>query len=222
MARLDLLTVSDNHKLAELLTAMQRQIEGLTSAMDFGLAGAGVEGKTDWSDDTMEIQSNPRKVGDGSKGANFSGHEKKITSAMLADPHQRTSLIVSLFSQVKTLLGLMDTNAVAHTNVPAEEIIAATAAGTLTYSGTLAETPVIRASGGVVFSDTDMVPHEQFIDDGHGVLTGSDGGSGTIDYDTGDWEITMNADPGNARVYEANYSHGINWAYEYDVINLPK
>lgn len=54
--------------------------------------------------------------------------------------------------------------------------------------------------GSVVVSDNGTVPHESFVDDGHGVLTGDDtpAGSGTIDYLTGEIVITYGANPASS------------------------
>jgi len=65
------------------------------------------------------------------------------------------------------------------------------ASGSLTYTGTLA----FKAAGAkrtcflVTFTDTS----ETFVDDGNGVMVGSAGGTGTINYTTGAYSITFNA-----------------------------
>ena len=59
--------------------------------------------------------------------------------------------------------------------------------GTDTYSGTLTTRPIVAGS----FEPTDGT--ETFTDDGLGILTGSAGGSGTIDYTTGAWTLIFNA-----------------------------
>lgn len=59
-------------------------------------------------------------------------------------------------------------------------------AGT-TYSGTLAVHPIVAGT----FLPTSGV--ESFTDNGSGVLTGSLGGSGTINYTTGAWTLIFNA-----------------------------
>lgn len=57
--------------------------------------------------------------------------------------------------------------------------------GGKTYSGTLAVHPIVAGS----FRPTDGV--ETFIDNGNGTLTGSGGGTGTIDYTTGAWTLAF-------------------------------
>lgn len=65
-----------------------------------------------------------------------------------------------------------------------------TADGSLTYSGTLAQT-LIAANTLVITHST-----ETFTDaDGMGTLTGSHGGTGTINYTTGAWSVTFNSAP---------------------------
>lgn len=56
----------------------------------------------------------------------------------------------------------------------------------LTYSGTLTYKP-LRA-GDLVILTADS--GETFTDNGDGTLTGSSGGTGTINYTTGEWSIT--------------------------------
>lgn len=63
----------------------------------------------------------------------------------------------------------------------------ATGNGTKIYGGTLAIIPIVPGT----FTPTDGT--ESFTDDGLGFLTGSAGGSGTIDYVTGIWTLTFNA-----------------------------
>lgn len=69
---------------------------------------------------------------------------------------------------------------------------------------TCANFPVTSGS----FSATDTV--ETFSDNGDGTLTGSAGGSGTIDYSVGDADITFNAAPGLGQAitcaYRTNYA----------------
>lgn len=78
--------------------------------------------------------------------------------------------------------------------------IAFGAALTVTYSGTLLVNPILGGS----FSATDGV--ETFTDNGDGTLTGSAGGTGTINYSTGAWSLTFNANPGVNAAITATYS----------------
>lgn len=71
--------------------------------------------------------------------------------------------------------------------------------GTTGFSGTLATKPIAAGS----FNPTDGV--ETFIDNGNGTLTGSAGGSGTINYTTGAWTLTFNANPANHANIRAKY-----------------
>ena len=50
-------------------------------------------------------------------------------------------------------------------------------------------------------------PGEHFDDDGDGTLTGSAGGTGTIDYTTGAWSITYNSNPGPGHDITADYDY---------------
>jgi hypothetical protein len=63
----------------------------------------------------------------------------------------------------------------------------ATGGGGKVYSGTLSTVPILAGS----FNPTDGI--ESFTDDGLGVLTGSAGGTGTINYTTGAWTLNFNA-----------------------------
>lgn len=68
-----------------------------------------------------------------------------------------------------------------------------------TFAATLAETPV---EPGSVSLGTAV---ETFIDDGHGQLFGSAGGTGTIRYATGGCSVTFAAAPANAAAITADY-----------------
>lgn len=68
-----------------------------------------------------------------------------------------------------------------------------------TFTDTLAKAPVRPGSVEV----TDAV--ETFIDDGLGRLAGDDGGSGTVDYETGAVSVTFAAAPANAAAVTADY-----------------
>jgi hypothetical protein len=78
-------------------------------------------------------------------------------------------------------------------------------AAQIIFNGTLNHTPVkpYNATKGDVVTITDGT--ETFTDDGAGVLTGDAGGSGTIDYATGDWSVTFNAAPANGDSIVASY-----------------
>ncbi len=79
----------------------------------------------------------------------------------------------------------------------------------LTYSGTLDHYPV--RPGDLVISTADA--GETFTDnadeDGNftGILEGDAGGSGSIDYLTGDWSITYNSNPGGGHAITAVYCY---------------
>jgi len=75
--------------------------------------------------------------------------------------------------------------------------------GAKTYGGTLAHIPI--RPGDLVIADEDAV--ETFTDDGEGVLTGSDGGSGTINYTSGVWTALFNANVTIAKEIWAAYSY---------------
>jgi hypothetical protein len=73
------------------------------------------------------------------------------------------------------------------------------------FSATLAWTPVrsLDANYGWKVTVTDGV--ETFTDNGSGTLTGSAGGSGTVNYTTGAVTVTFNTAPTNAKSITANY-----------------
>ncbi|MCB0222043.1 MAG: right-handed parallel beta-helix repeat-containing protein [Chrysiogenetes bacterium] len=83
--------------------------------------------------------------------------------------------------------------------------------GQLTYSsgedarfvhGVVPGTATIR----VASNDNNANTVEAFTDgDMDGNLTGDDGGTGTIDYETGEWSITLNANPGNSNEIYLEY-----------------
>jgi hypothetical protein len=56
-----------------------------------------------------------------------------------------------------------------------------------------------RSEGRVIapgtFTISTATPAESFTDNGLGILTGDDGGTGRINYETGDWTVTFNAAP---------------------------
>lgn len=83
--------------------------------------------------------------------------------------------------------------------VIAAEVLATGAGNLKAYSGTLAAFPVEPGT----ISITDGV--ETFTDDGHGTLTGDAGGTGTINYQTGDYTLGFIVDVLLASDIEADY-----------------
>lgn len=82
--------------------------------------------------------------------------------------------------------------------ISADEFLTLGDGGT-NYSGTIKFIPVIAGT----FTATDGT--ESFADDGAGVLTGSAGGSGTIDYTTGAWTLNFNAIVSSSTTISATY-----------------
>ncbi len=72
--------------------------------------------------------------------------------------------------------------------------------GGTAYSGSLVTFPILARS----FAPTDGV--ESFIDNGDGTLTGSAGGTGTINYTTGAWTLNFNAAVGATVNIYAKYT----------------
>lgn len=81
----------------------------------------------------------------------------------------------------------------------------ATGNGGTSYSGTLSGVPVQTGSFTVIGGIGATSP-ETFSDDGNGVLTGSQGGTGTIDYSDGAWTLTFNATVTSGLLIQATYS----------------
>lgn len=77
-----------------------------------------------------------------------------------------------------------------------------------TFSGTLAEATGTRNLLAVTFTDS----VENFVDNRDGTLTGSLGGTGTINYVTGAYSITFNTAPANA-------SNNVKSTYQYEDSN---
>jgi phage tail sheath protein FI len=75
-------------------------------------------------------------------------------------------------------------------------------AAALTFTGYLNYPAIVR--GTVVFTIT--AGTEGFTDNGDGTLTGDQGGSGTIDYNTGQYSITFNAAPVGTDYIWADYT----------------
>lgn len=69
------------------------------------------------------------------------------------------------------------------------------------FTGQLAQDFIVGRS----ISITDTV--ETFTDDGNGTLTGDQGGSGTINYTTGAYDITFNSAPAGAQDIDASYDY---------------
>ncbi|MFP4086637.1 MAG: hypothetical protein ACLFUL_07575 [Desulfobacteraceae bacterium] len=88
----------------------------------------------------------------------------------------------------------------------ADESLGSTVNEQLNYSGTLDETP-LRDQG--IIGDLVISTEgdgETFEDQGDGTLSGDDGGSGTINYATGEWEITYGSNPGEGNAITADYN----------------
>lgn len=75
--------------------------------------------------------------------------------------------------------------------------------GGVNYSGTLQTRPIVAGT----FTPTDGV--ESFTDNGDGTLTGSAGGTGTINYTTGAWTLTFNASVGVGVPISATYTPNV-------------
>lgn len=84
-------------------------------------------------------------------------------------------------------------------------VYTATSAG----STTLAKTPIIAGT----LTVTDALTQEKFTDDGKGVLSGDDGGSGTIDYETGYWTLTYGNLLAAATAITAAYTAAVSCDY---------
>jgi hypothetical protein len=70
-----------------------------------------------------------------------------------------------------------------------------------TFTGTLAARTGVRTVFSMTLTDT----HETFVDDQNGVLTGTLGGTGTINYATGAYSVTFFAAPANAQAITMAY-----------------
>jgi hypothetical protein len=89
----------------------------------------------------------------------------------------------------------------------ADEVLGSGTGSEVNFSGTLAHYPVCVGS----LEITDGT--ETFTDNGDGTLTGSAGGTGTIDYDTGDWDVTFASPPASGTdniTADYNYSDACN------------
>jgi hypothetical protein len=96
-------------------------------------------------------------------------------------------------------LSKIDPQGTNYTTVSAEVL---GASGTDNYTGTLAAVAGVRCMFGLVVTGTTASGVETFTDDYTGVLTGSLGGTGTINYLTGAYDITFseNVSSGNVLV----------------------
>jgi len=88
-------------------------------------------------------------------------------------------------------------------SVHATEPLATTNNATRIYSGTLDNTPVILSRLTINASG------EKFTESGGGALTATSGGSGTIAYDSGSWDIILNATFVGSNVITASYDSGM-------------
>ena len=95
--------------------------------------------------------------------------------------------------------------------VVAAEVVETGNGSTKAFTGSLANTPV--EPGTVVIGDG----VEAFADDGYGRLTGAAGGSGTINYTTGAYSITFNANVVNAVEVTADYITAVNGVLDEEV-----
>ena len=78
---------------------------------------------------------------------------------------------------------------------------------TITFTAVLSKTPIKPGSVTV----TDGV--ETFTDNGDGTLTGSAGGSGTVNYTTGDISVTFATAPASGAAITASYKYYISWTF---------
>lgn len=88
----------------------------------------------------------------------------------------------------------------------AEEYLGFTVNQQLHYSGTLSHAPLRNRgiTGDLTIHTADG--QETFTDLGDGALAGDAGGSGTINYATGEWQITYGANPGGNHTISADYN----------------
>lgn len=93
----------------------------------------------------------------------------------------------------------------------ADEAIGTGDGSTKAYSGTLTNKPVHPGS----LSITDDT--ETFSDDGYGRLTGDAGGTGTINYTTGAYSISFNANVTNAQDITGDYSLALDGVLDEEV-----
>ena len=121
---------------------------------------------------------------------------KRIDEAAIYD-------VAAVVNATNLTLSSRYTNSVDRTSRTDEHIATANTA-TKRYSGTLDFNPVIQ---NYVILNASI---ETFVDDGAGVLTGdgTPAGSGSIDYDTSAWSITLGTDLTATAAFTASYFSG--------------
>ena len=118
---------------------------------------------------------------------------------LVGDVHSHEISSITSATKLTLTTRYMDINyIISRTN----EKSASIGAATNIYSGTLNNTPVIQNY--VVLNAS----RETFTDDGAGVLTGDEGGSGTIGYDDGSWSVILGTTLTATRNLVASYFSG--------------
>lgn len=104
------------------------------------------------------------------------------------------------------------------------ESVGTLAAATTPFNGTIGNTPIIPGTVTITMTDTDgsgTDPDIRFKDDSNGVLNGSpSANTGTIDYDTGDISLNIDADDlftKEATIY-ATYQYETSYLYQAKII----
>ena len=92
------------------------------------------------------------------------------------------------------------------------EPLGTTDGSSVTYSGTLANAPLVRTTLTISAGET-------FTDNGDGTLTGSGVGTGTIDYATGAWSITHASTPAASIAITAAYTYRKGIVFESGAID---
>ncbi len=85
---------------------------------------------------------------------------------------------------------------------------------TTTFSGNLANTPIVRQTLTITAGSVTAT------DDGSGNLSGTGVTSGSINYDTGAWSITYDTAPANGTAITAGYDYG-KWKFSGTLQNTP-